>query len=340
MKAMQQDARAGKYFSSFGGLWIDRSDFAGQLQRRLDAGELAQQEADDLEFYEANGYVVFKGAVDPALCDDYAEAFKQIWTDPPPTLWASLGGRIVAFDPAQYERIVKVADFHYYYPRAVEILYPPRVLRFLELIYERAPVVFQTMTVRKGTEEPLHTDTGPLSLTEPMSLVASWLALEDVQPGSGELQFVPRSHRVPEQLVNGRKAHLGDMHAYHQSLEALKAECEERDYGVQQFMAKKGDVLIWAADLLHGGKPIENAELSRKSLIAHFMPQGVMPTFYDHSDVDTVAYGNGAYCLNRYKPAEVNYYHRKPGPLKSLQRQLGVIKQRANLFYRYLRRPG
>ena len=28
-----------------------------------------------------------------------------------------------------------------------------------------------------------------------MELIASWIALEDVQPGSGELMYVPGSHR-------------------------------------------------------------------------------------------------------------------------------------------------
>jgi hypothetical protein len=63
-------------------------------------------------------------------------------------------------------------------------------------------------------------------------------------------------------------------------------------------VAKKGDVLIWHADLMHGGAPIEDPKRTRKSLVAHFMPLGVMPTFYDFSRVSAFPYDNGGYCLD------------------------------------------
>ena len=63
------------------------------------------------------------------------------------------------------------------------------------------------MSMRKGSEEPLHIDTGPLTLTEPMTLCASWVALEDVQPDSGEFEYVPghppRSRDTPPRRGQG-----------------------------------------------------------------------------------------------------------------------------------------
>jgi len=38
---------------------------------------------------------------------------------------------------------------------------------------------------------------------------------------------------------------------------------------------------------------------TRKSLVTHFMPLGVMPTFYDSSEVSALPYRNGGYCLDR-----------------------------------------
>ena len=55
-------------------------------------------------------------------------------------------------------------------------------------------------------------------------------------------------------------------------------------------MAKKGDALIWHADLMHGGAMIEDPASTRMSFIAHFMPLGVMPTFYDFSGVNAIPY--------------------------------------------------
>ena len=36
------------------------------------------------------------------------------------------------------------------------------------------------------------------------------------------------------------------------------------------FLAKKGDVLIWHANLFHGGEPHKNPEKTRKSMVLHY----------------------------------------------------------------------
>ena len=45
--------------------------------------------------------------------------------------------------------------------------------------------------------------------------------------------------------------------------------CEERGLKTEKFMAKKGDVLIWHADLMHGGAPIQDRRLTRKRAWLH-----------------------------------------------------------------------
>jgi phytanoyl-CoA hydroxylase len=196
--------------------------------------------------------------------------------------------------------VAKVSDVHSYFPRSGELIFPAPVLRFLTQIYERPPVIFQTMTMRKGSEEGLHIDTGPLSLTEPMTMAASWVALEDVQARSGEFIYVPGSHRAPERLHYGTdKAHWGDYAEYDKVLKSALQWSQEQGFKTETFMAKKGDVLIWHADLLHGGALIQDQSRTRKSLVAHFMPLGVMPTFFNCAEVNAVPYPGGGYCTDR-----------------------------------------
>ncbi len=38
----------------------------------------------------------------------------------------------------------------------------------------------------------------------------------------------------------------------------------------QVFTAKKGDLLIWHANLMHGGEPHTNKEKTRKSMVFHY----------------------------------------------------------------------
>ena len=144
----------------------------------------------------------------------------------------------------------------------------------------------------------MHIDTGPLTLTEPLSLAGSWVALEDVQPLSGEFQFVPGSHRLPELLHYGTdKAHHFDYDEFGKILSTTLRMCEERGLETKTFMAEKGDVLIWHGDLMHGGVQIQDSTRTRKSLIAHLMPLGVLPTFFDFSEA-VVPYAGGGYSID------------------------------------------
>jgi ectoine hydroxylase-related dioxygenase (phytanoyl-CoA dioxygenase family) len=285
--------------SRYGGLWTDRNDAHDLLADLLTRGEVTKSEAQWLAHYIDHGYVVFPKAVDEELVDEYLEFFERAWDEAPDTIYAHSGGKVQLISRDLYDKVAKVSCLHWYFPRAGELIFPPPVLRFLTLLYQRPPVAFQTMSMRKGSEEPLHIDTGPLTLTEPMTMAASWVALEDVQPHSGEFEFVPGSHLLPEVLNDGTyKGHNGDMIAYGKVLQRTREMCEERGLKTERFVAKKGDVLIWHADLMHGGAPIEDPERTRKSLVAHFMPLGVMPTFYDFSRVSAFPYDNGGYCLD------------------------------------------
>jgi ectoine hydroxylase-related dioxygenase (phytanoyl-CoA dioxygenase family) len=294
------EVEAPLYRSRYGGLWVDRRDAHEVLAGKRSRGEITDADVGALAKYIDHGYVVFPKATNELVINEYLDFFEAAWDAPPHTTNMHWNRQIIAIDRAHYDDVTKVCDMHSYFARAGELIYPPPVLRFLTQIYERPPVAFQTMTMRKGSQEELHIDTGPLTLTEPMSMAASWVALEDVQPLSGEFQFIPGSHRLPELLHHGtEKGHHDDFQEYHNILQTTLRMCEERGLKTETFMAEKGDVLIWHADLMHGGAPIQDQQRTRKSLVVHFMPLGVMPTFYDFTQVKAVPYPVvGGYCLD------------------------------------------
>lgn len=51
---------------------------------------------------------------------------------------------------------------------------------------------------------------------------------------------------------------------------------EERQLEPHYFEARKGDVLIWHANLLHGGSPRRELTRSRKALVCHYFVQGAL----------------------------------------------------------------
>jgi phytanoyl-CoA hydroxylase len=288
------------YRSRYGGLWVDRKDAHDILAAKRSRGEVTDADAEVLAKYIDDGYVIFPKATDEALIDEYLDFFEEAWDESPPHICMHWDGHVVSMSREHYDDVTKVSDVHSYFERAGELIFPPPVLRFMTQIYERPPVIFQTMTMRKGSQENLHIDTGPLTLTEPMTMAASWIALEDVQPQSGEFQFVPGTHRLPELLHYGTdKGHHGDYNEYNTILQTTMRMCDERGLKTEFFLAKKGDVLIWHADLMHGGVEIKDPSLTRKSLVAHFMPLGVMPTFFSAAGVSAVPYPSGGYCTDR-----------------------------------------
>jgi ectoine hydroxylase-related dioxygenase (phytanoyl-CoA dioxygenase family) len=60
---------------------------------------------------------------------------------------------------------------------------------------------------------------------------------------------------------------------YEDVLEDLVAQ---KGYTKKEFLAKKGDVLIWHANLVHGGAPILNKSLTRKSMVVHYYATDVI----------------------------------------------------------------
>ena len=62
---------------------------------------------------------------------------------------------------------------------------------------------------------------------------------------------------------------------------SLKERAEKRGIAKKTFAAKKGDVLIWHADLVHGGNPVSHIT-TRKSVVTHYCPKHLMPLFFEH----------------------------------------------------------
>jgi glycosyltransferase involved in cell wall biosynthesis len=71
----------------------------------------------------------------------------------------------------------------------------------------------------------------------------------------------------------------------------------------RRFLPRKGDALIWSADLAHGGSPVADDALTRKSLVCHYSPADVRPYFfYQHPVAPAIrpAAGGAAYCSSYY----------------------------------------
>lgn len=147
------------------------------------------------------------------------------------------------------------------------------VLDLLGKLYGRPAFPFQTLNFPVGTQQDVHSDSVHFSSLPERFMCGVWLALEDVRAEAGPLFYVPGSHRWPivSNAMIGRRG-FGSEEASAQIpfAEAWRAMCEAHNAPQETFLARKGQALIWAANLLHGGSPQADPKLTRWSQVTHY----------------------------------------------------------------------
>jgi hypothetical protein len=83
---------------------------------------------------------------------------------------------------------------------------------------------------------------------------------------------------------------------YNRYVDSLHTRSQARGLERQRFRPKKGDVLIWSADLAHGGSRYVSKGVTRKSLVTHYCPAACEPVYSgDGVAPPRHAFGNAAF---------------------------------------------
>jgi len=272
--------------SPFSPLWIDSEDARRQALNKLEHGRISEDEFDLLSFFIANGYCVIEKAIDAELIDAYLAEVQTMFSTRP-DLWVSEGPDIKRLAEAQVDRaLTKVLDTYMVSQRALRMAFAPKLERMLKIIFGEAPVVHQGLHFQVGSTQAIHQDTAYVVVKPALALAAAWIALEDVKPGGGELIYYRGSHRFGDFIYPGEQRHWNtdthghDIHNHH--LAWLHHEAVERGAPLEYFWPKKGTLLIWHADLAHGGATIVNNGYTRKSIVFHYCPVSARPAYLDN----------------------------------------------------------
>jgi hypothetical protein len=146
----------------------------------------------------------------------------------------------------------------------------PGILPLLEELYGRKPLPFQTLNFRWGTQQAAHSDAIHFNSMPAGYMCGAWVALEDIDMDSGPVVYYPGSHRLPEVTMDeiGEDADEAQYSLYVADL--IEREGLEPRYAT----IRKGEVFIWAANLLHGGSPRKDPSRTRHSQVTHFFFEG------------------------------------------------------------------
>jgi ectoine hydroxylase-related dioxygenase (phytanoyl-CoA dioxygenase family) len=256
---------------------------------RGDAAEFRDRDAD----FERDGFVLEEGFVDPGLCDRVvAEADEY---------YARCGVELEAVD--------RTMNFHRESAAARELLEDRRLLRLVGALLGSRPVLFQSIYFNWGSQQHPHSDYMFMTTDPAMSLCGVWIACEDVAEDAGPLVYYPGSHRIPNEGIPGRHAadegriqaeieadeatlrerYAAEMDAAKQSLatcmlyERWTHELDEAlaagGFEPRAFLPAKGDLIVWHANLVHGGSPIARPNRTRRSLVAHYLTRDLRRLF-------------------------------------------------------------
>lgn len=220
-----------------------------------------------------DGLVILPGILDDLEVDAYQRA------------WVNANGDRLTGWPC---------DTPYVHTEAVrDLCCDQTVAHLLELLIGEPCGVHLNLTGWRSTTRNWHQDGYLNPDTNADHYAAVWFALGDIHPNAGPFEYVPGSHREfgvirQDLMLAALGTDVTNQHWPRDSEAILTPLFEqaigERGLEVRQFVAQRGDVLIWHPRLLHRGSVPNDPTLERRALIAHYsgiehrpdMPAAVM----------------------------------------------------------------
>jgi hypothetical protein len=313
--------------------WLDLPDAKQKIESRLRNREITEQQAEWCRKWVDDGYLTIDRFFDEKQLDEMWAAYEKaietgVLNPPVEPLFAgdTLPGRTL--------------NPHFSVDEVRAMLFDERMSELVSLLLGAKAAPFQTIGGHKSSEQLQHSDSIHMSTYPNGYLVANWIAFEDIHPDSGPLVFHPGSHKLPYAMSDALGMPFGcGYSAYHDIYEpAIQKIIADHALEAHYFLPKKGDVLLWHANLLHGGSKMKNpAQVSRKALVCHFFSEGClcyhdltgMPSSLTPLEFEAEAYlkanpdveASGGDALQHYV-----YYGRFEGrPLRPVQPEKTVI---------------
>ena len=149
------------------------------------------------------------------------------------------------------------------------------VIDMIKLVAGKNPRPFSTINFIRSTQQPLHSDYVHFGTVPELELLGSWVALEDINPNSGPLQLVPKSHKSDifefSMVAEKSPRSISDIKNQYSLYEDwVKVQLTENKMKSITPVLKKGDCVLWSANLLHGSPACTDNTLSRKSQVTHW----------------------------------------------------------------------
>jgi ectoine hydroxylase len=244
--------------------WLDVSDSSSIAEKNSAFNQFSEEIKTQIKNWSANGYMTVNNYVSNQQVDEINNAVDELIN--------------VKHLPITYDN--KLMFGFKQSPVLKTMMQDEGLIKILSFILGKEVVPFQTLNFIKGSGQRAHSDSIHMT-TYPLGyLIAVWIALEDIDQDSGPLFYFPGSHKLPYLLNDdfenySTKLMLGKKE-YTDYEDMIEEVLSRSSFEKKVFLPKKGDVLIWHANLVHGGVPVANNDLTRKSMVIHYYAKDVV----------------------------------------------------------------
>ena len=246
--------------------WLDRPNSLITLEQHPDFNSFSKEIQEKIKGFIENGFMVLDGFYSHEAVDKMNSEVDRLLAKKE-TDFNYTGRKIM--DAYKESELINQSYFR-----------NPELIRLLNFIMGKKVVPFQTIHFIEGSEQRAHSDSIHM-MTQPLGyLIATWTALEDTNENNGSLAYYPKSHRLPyiscQDYASGNSKYLIGKDSNKKYEDYIAALIEKHDFKKEFFFAKKGDVLLWHANLIHAGSAIKQKGATRRSMVGHYFCEGVI----------------------------------------------------------------
>lgn len=250
--------------------WIESPFFYSLLEN----SDLSVYEKELCTKYHEDGYVI----IDTEISN---EDIENVIVD----MYSVLDNKNTIFhaEHFQYTDSKRIFEFWKQSKHSAKMCMNKKIMNTLQLLYNKKPFPFSTINFFKGSNQPLHSDVIHFHTVPALWMAGVWVALEDVDETNGSLKIIPGSHKWgiweydelnlphPDLVEDGEKVNYRE---YEHFLVELIKEKKAKPYIVN---IKRGQAVIWSANMLHGGcnvKGVTDFNKTRLTQAQHYFFEG------------------------------------------------------------------
>lgn len=262
-----------KHLKTPRGLFVAVPETAAEdVSQKFDMSQTAEIKA----YYEENGYVIVKGGIEAAACDKiralwereikpfgghiYRQATAKVerhklndkgWVMNPIL-------NLQSVDPQRFPQFREFATHH--------ILSHPRMTQGFSILLGDTPKIVQSMYFEGNSATWEHQDSYYLDSEKLGTMVAGWIALEDISAEAGRFFICPKSHKI-ELIKQQKDNNIADNHEAY--IQQVVGRIRSLNLEIRAPYLEKGDILFWHAFTIHGSLDSQDEQHSRSSITCH-----------------------------------------------------------------------